>query len=204
MGLRCWQSYPLLLCVISSNVNARRKEMMAQDPESNSFDSTNPRLKGLQRVLRPTERRSQGHPGALQSREESWSPRSVFRGKAMCLPQLSLTIMGVHNPDCHDYSLESPALSGWNLSLCSAGTVTPSQLGVLPSGRRGRAAHLNQTGPREPLSPSIREERGGGNSEAPQCLPAHWTDRTSYSSQALTSEPKGGGAWEPGQPQQIQ
>lgn len=68
--------------------------MMAQDPESNSFDSTNPRLKGLQRVLRPTERRSQGHPGALQSREESWSPRSVFRGKAMCLPQLSLTIMG--------------------------------------------------------------------------------------------------------------
>lgn len=111
---------------------------------------------------------------------------------------------GVHNPDCHDYSLESPALSGWNLSLCSAGTVTPSQLGVLPSGRRGRAAHLNQTGPREPLSPSIREERGGGNSEAPQCLPAHWTDRTSYSSQALTSEPKGGGAWEPGQPQQIQ
>lgn len=46
MVLRRRQLYPLLLCVINSNVNTTRKEIMAQYPYENSFDLTNP-LKGF-------------------------------------------------------------------------------------------------------------------------------------------------------------
>lgn len=137
--------------------------------------------KGFRASQRPTEHRSQGHPVVLQSWEEGWSPRSAFRGKAMSLPQLalSLTVAGVHNREHHDYSSDNLALSRWNLILCSTGTVTPLQLdiptGVLPSGCWGLIhwarpvwggmptwirSDTGQTGLTEHLSPSIREEVG--------------------------------------------
>lgn len=142
--------------------------------------------KGFQASRRPTEQSSQGHPVVLQSYMDntflSWSPRQAFRGKAMHLPHLalSLTILGLHHREPQAYSSESPALSGQNSILCSAGTVTPSQLDiptdVLSRGCRRNSAEqgpvwggmptwirsdTGQTGPTEHLSPSIREEVGG-------------------------------------------